>query len=495
MAYYKFLRGNSANLASVTVEDGAFYLTTDTHQLFVGQGEEIVPVNEGVVTVADIASLPESAITGSFYYATKENVLCVFNGQTFVQINPDTDTGATAVAIKEGSVGNVVVGAEYDEATRTINLIYGTVDLDAVKNDVYQVTSDSLDIDVLAEGITPKAGDVLIVTSNLKKDSDGNDIPNTNFKSAYSYDAEDGWVACDGNVSADKVILKDDITLAGNYTAVGNITKSNANATGTFATAGKSVSAALTEIFSKRLQPGNPTAPSVSFTTNITQDVEVGTSVTPTYAVKLNAGSYKYGPATGVTAKSWSVTDSDGNTALTTASGSFPSFIVQDNESYTITATATYDAGVKAKDNLGDEANPVVQIPAGSKSATSGKITGFRYMFFGSSASVDNDLTSSDIRALAVKKKSATGTFTESDGKGSLVVVEGAKHVVIAVPANRTVTKIADDGAFGTDILSEFSESTVNVNGASEGTETSYKVYEYKPSAALGANTYTVTVG
>ena len=229
MAFYKFLRGLSTALPK-TAEDGVFYLTTDTHQLFVGQGTDMCPVNEGVVTVENIDSLPESAIAGSFYYATAENILCVYNGQTFIQINPDS--GATNfVASGEG---NVITGMTYDENTRTVTYTKGTVDLDAVKNDVYQVTSDSLDIDVLAEGITPKAGDVLVVTSTTN-----------NIKSAYSYDAEDGWIACDGNVAADKVILKEDITLAGNYTAVGNITKANANATGTFATAGKSVSVIL----------------------------------------------------------------------------------------------------------------------------------------------------------------------------------------------------------------------------------------------------------
>lgn len=128
MAFYKFLRGNSANLANVTVEDGAFYLTTDTHRLYVGQGTDLCPVNEGVITVANVESLPETAITGSFYYATEENILCVYNGQTFVQINPDTDTGATAVAF-EGE-GNVIVGVTYDEATRTLTFqkkkIYAT---------------------------------------------------------------------------------------------------------------------------------------------------------------------------------------------------------------------------------------------------------------------------------------------------------------------------------------------------------------------------------
>ena len=121
-------RGPSTNLAAQVFHDGYVYYTTDTHRLYVGQGTEMCPVNEGVVTVANINSLPETAVAGSFYYAAEENILCVYNGQTFVQINPDTDTGATAVAF-EGE-GNVIVGVTYDAETRTLKFqkkqIYAT---------------------------------------------------------------------------------------------------------------------------------------------------------------------------------------------------------------------------------------------------------------------------------------------------------------------------------------------------------------------------------
>ena len=152
MAFYKFLRGNSANLANVTIEDGAFYLTTDTHRLYVGQGTELCSVNEGVTTVANVAALPESGIAGEFYYATEENVLCVFNGKTFVQINPDTDTGATSVAFT--GEGSVIVGVEYDATTRKLTFTKSKVaegDLDSAlatkingKLDASEVTGDLL---------------------------------------------------------------------------------------------------------------------------------------------------------------------------------------------------------------------------------------------------------------------------------------------------------------------------------------------------------------
>lgn len=79
-------------------------------------------------------------------------------------------------------------------------------------------------------------------------------------------------------------------------------------------------------------------------------------------------------------------------------------------------------------------------------------------------------------------------------------VVEGAKQVVIAVPSGRKVTKVADEGAFGTDIVNNFTIETVSVGGADATAENvggyakDYNVYVYAPAAALGANTYTVTV-
>ena len=91
----------------------------------------------------------------------------------------------------------------------------------------------------------PKKGDVFVVTTTV----DGS----TYEQSAYFYDGS-AWAAMTGSVDADKVILRDNITLAGGYTQVGNLTKSQ-NGTATFQTKGKSVMDALTEIFSKRLQP------------------------------------------------------------------------------------------------------------------------------------------------------------------------------------------------------------------------------------------------
>ena len=62
------------------------------------------------------------------------------------------------------------------------------------------------------------------------------------------------------------------------------------------------------------------------------------------------------------------------------------------------------------------------------------------------------------------------------------------------------VKAVADTGAFGTDIFSSFVKSTVSVGGADATAEAigshakDYNVYVYSPAAALGANTYNVTL-
>jgi hypothetical protein len=118
----KFLRGLQSALPTAGT-DGYFYLTTDTHRLYTSIDGKVVPVNEGVTTVADLNALTSvtGANAGDFFYCTQENILAVFNGQTFVQINPDT--GVTSVEVVGD--GNAVTDASYDPATRKLTLTKG----------------------------------------------------------------------------------------------------------------------------------------------------------------------------------------------------------------------------------------------------------------------------------------------------------------------------------------------------------------------------------
>lgn len=93
MANVSFKRGLSTALSNITVEDGVFYLTTDTHRLYVGQGSNLAELNQSVTTYATWADMEENAPKqeGQFYYAIQENVLACYLPELnkWQQINPD----------------------------------------------------------------------------------------------------------------------------------------------------------------------------------------------------------------------------------------------------------------------------------------------------------------------------------------------------------------------------------------------------------------------
>lgn len=310
-----------------------------------------------------------------------------------------------------------------------------------------------------------KKGDVFVVTTTV-----GN---STYEKSAYFYDGK-AWVAMTGSVDADKVILRDNITLAGGYTQVGNLTKSQ-NGTSIFSTKGKSVMDALTEIFSKRLQPSITAQPAIgAFTLTGAGAVEAGTKVAAAAysGATLNAGSYQYGPATGVTATNWKVEriTNAATTQVATAdaasltagsdTNSGTGFIIGDAggdnavSSLKYRVTATHGAGVTAKDNLGAASSPVVAIAAGTKTKDTGSYTPFRNVFYGTSTGKPA-LDSAAIRALGKTGKAyAAGTLT-------LNVPAGTQRVAIACIATaKGVTKVINETAMNADVTSTFVKST-----------------------------------
>lgn len=496
MALLKFLKGNYSSLSSAAIAEGQVLICGDTGEMFVDvAADKRVKIGD-YVTVASLDALlaidPTSVPTSRLYYVEGANILARSNGISWDQINKDT--GATSIEVV--GEGNAVTAASYDPATRKLTLTKGAsfatqADFDTLNQnvakiggEVYQVTSESTDITVLASGIIAKKGDVLIATNGL------------GVKSAYHYDETDGWIACDGMVDATTVILPENITMAGDYTAVGNLTKSKTG-TKTFETAGKSVAAALTEILSKRLQPADPTQPSVSLTFSQAKAYEVGTEVTPSYSASLNAGSYTYGPATGVTASAWTVTDTNGNSA-TTASGSFDKFTVGDDTNYTITAKATHNAGTVAKDNLGSNSNPVKQIAAGEKSKTSGAVTGYRSYFYGilSTSSTEAPLTSAIIRGM-------TNGGAYDGAKSITMKVNGsttAKRMVVAIPNSSTragVTKVMKTDGLATEITASYIETVnaVDVEGVGGHKAVKYDVWVYEPASIDSAEVHEITLG
>lgn len=349
---------------------------------------------------------------------------------------------------------------------------------------VFQAESANAAGDLAA--ITTAVGDAKLQSGDFAIVS--HDIDGTHKSyTAYVYDGEN-WKAMDGNYDASNVYFGADITMAGNYTAVGNMAKTQ-DGTATFSTKGKSVMEAFTEIFSKRLQPGTPTQPAVTLTFSQAGSYEVGSSVTPSWSATLSTGSYQYGPATGITATAWEISDTAGHTA-TTASGSFDPVIVADGTNYKITAKATHGAGAIAKDNLGSPSSPEVKIAAGTKTKNSGAITGYRNTFYGTKTTKDA-LDSAAIRGLTKSNKAlANGnSFTVS-------IPVGAVRVVFAYPATlRDVNSVKDVNGLNAEIKSAFAKSTIAVEGANGATAIDYKVYTTDFAEPVAkANSYTITI-
>ena len=359
-----------------------------------------------------------------------------------------------------------------DEAIAAIEIPEAKADVS-----VYEISSNSAVLDelitLLPQEVEINQGDVMLVTNDM------------GVKSAYQYD--NGWIACDGNVDASKVIMPFDITLAGSYETVGNLTKTKTG-TATFATRGKSVAAALQEMLSKREQPSIESNPSVSLTAT-SGAKEVGTEVTPTWTASLGAGKYKFGPATGITAKTWAISDTAGHTA-STASGSFEKFTVGDSTSYRITAKATYDAGAIAKDNLGDPSNPTVQIAAGSKSANGSYVSGYRAWF----VYVGNDL--SDIDSEFVRATTNKGNGSSASTLNDVAIAAGTKRVMVAIPQkySKALTSVIDVDGMGLDVFGNFTLKTVNVEGLNGYEAVPYNVWVADNANGMAATKFNLVI-
>ena len=303
---------------------------------------------------------------------------------------------------------------------------------------------------------------------------------------AYSNDVG-GWIAMDGNYSADNVYFSEDLV----YTADIGVLHVPASGSGIIAAKNKNLTSIIKSTIAQAKRP-SVTNPAAHVTLNQAGSKEAGTKLVPSYTASLTAGSYTYGPATGIVAETYSVTDGvEGHEAQTTATGSFPEIQVTDGMNYKLSVSITHNAGAIPKNNVGTEV-PAKQIAAGTKTATSGSITAYRNSFYGSVTDKTAALDSAAIRALSGKsgKTNAAGnTFNASESVGAM-------RVIIAVPAPRTCTSIKDVNGLNAEALSAFTKTTVNVEGANGYEAKAYNVY-YKDNAAAcdKANNWAVTLG
>lgn len=365
------------------------------------------------------------------------------------------------------------------------DLKYSGVDEDTIKGIIdknrdnftpVEATEEEDDIQALARAITnPKKGDMAVVIRTITGD-----------KKSYTAYVHNGtaFTAMDGNYRADNVYFDEDLTYTVQF---GTLAKPAGSAK--FSAKGKNVSQVFASLMAQEANP-DKTNPAVSFSDQGGFGTfEIGTKKNLTYTAALSAGSYTYGPATGITAQSWSVSCTGVAGTKTTATGTFENVVAESNGKR-IVATAQYGDGAIPVTNLG---NPYKngQIKAGSATANSNEFKGVRYMFWGPMTDASAELNSANIRALAHKEEAKAKTLA-TFGPG-----DNAVKVVVAVPAGRKITKVLLTSSMNADITSSFAKqtSTVSVEGAQGYAGTAYDVYVYQPASIDKGERYAITIG
>lgn len=164
----RFLLGTQEKLNTMLTGksgvNGTFYLTSDTHRLYVGTSDgSVQPVNEGVTTIKNLTALQalKGPNPGEFYYLTDENILCVYNGTSWVQINNDTNTYVNQFS------NSVTAAAESGDVDISTNLV--NVNKDGSTNKAYSIkttfkagngitlTADGTNKAITIAGVTNKA--------------------------------------------------------------------------------------------------------------------------------------------------------------------------------------------------------------------------------------------------------------------------------------------------------------------------------------------------
>ena len=120
-----FKRGTQSSFNNLsTYQDGCFYLTTDSHRLYIGTvNNKADLVSQSVITYPNWASIealsnksssnyaPGLCSEGQFYYAKAENILCTYSNGKWIQINPDHnddhDTYVKSVSVAKNTTDTV----------------------------------------------------------------------------------------------------------------------------------------------------------------------------------------------------------------------------------------------------------------------------------------------------------------------------------------------------------------------------------------------------
>lgn len=340
----------------------------------------------------------------------------------------------------------------------------------------------------------------------------------------------ENWAAMDGNYSADNIYFDTNFKIT---TSVGAQVIPSGQSSKDFATKGKNLTEVFTMLLAEEKAPkitSNPTATiyigngTSSSPANNTIKVEGGSTVTPKWSASLSAGSYSYGPATGITASAWDVkgylgsTVVDGHTS-TSNSGTFGSIVLAVGDSYKVKVKATHNAGVIANTNfqqpyqagnsLFDNTTnaKVVQIAGGTKEDDSPTITAWQQGYYIGWLENDIEITSDILRnvgdgqgILKDRKTKGDNYAAMTDYKWTTSSTMVGKKFVIAYPQDKTgVTKFFNNTAFE-EYSPDMQETIVKVAGADNDLTSkhaiNYVVKTYTPGNPFtGSKEFLISLG
>lgn len=208
------------------------------------------------------------------------------------------------------------------------------------------------------------------------------------------------WMQMDGNYSADKVIMPENMTITyqfGKYTIPSSGSK-------TLDCAGKTLKEFLNDAFAE-VKSGTVSKPAFSLTAGGDKTAEIGTTYKlPAATFKMtSAGSYQYGPATGITVpvgsaevscttagfttQTANTTAMAANSSIATAAGTADITYLSTAVTYSFGAHADYTEGATPKNNIGGD-DPSKKIAAGTSTATcTAKYTGVYPAYYGFTSS------------------------------------------------------------------------------------------------------------
>lgn len=503
MASVSFKFGNQEAYDALVEKDaGALYIIEDKGRIY--RGETLVAdVSEKNVVFTNTVPAVADAETDTLYVVNDGNTVTIY-----VKTSDDATELTTAAGgtVAEGAITDLNA---FDPA------IVDTAEEGLSEDDAHVPTSGAVAAAIAAA--VSELGDPLVdVSSARAEDNSGSILTFTTaegetkqvtiadmFLTSVSYDPAthilsftvrgiDDAIEVDLSDIVPQAVDTTQVALAEGFVStvdVGSIKKGDTISVDSVA----DVQALIEKIFCQDVDV-EVTQPSAIIVLTDAGAKEVGTAFAVSYNTTFNPGTYsdnKDGAqATGVTASTYAITDTNSNTS-NTAAGTFDSFTVADDTNYSVSAVIEYTDGAVPTSYLGTE-QADKQIKAGSVSVKSSAVTGYRQGFFGTLTSKDDVIDTILVRGLATKsnKKVAKGqTYT-------LTIPAGAMRVVIAYDASiGAIASVTSKEEFNSEISATFDLFTVAVADASGSNAINYNVYvKNLAEAQQTATTYTIVI-